>query len=1037
MITGFFRPWASPEVTSMNRLPMRPPLIPFSDIETALLGDRTKSQLFSSLDGEWDFSIYQSPEEAVDAVQNYLGGDKPDWKKIEVPGNWTMQGFGEPHYTNVQMPFSELPPEPPAVNETGLYRRVFGLPEFWAERRVVLHLGGAECLALIWLNGRFVGMAKDSRLESEFDLSPHLDFKAENELMVMVVRYSDTSYIEDQDQWWMAGLHRSVYLYSTGRVYLQDVFAKAVPEDMEAGQGRITLEAELGTEAQTDSDFDPAGPFVLTASVYDRFQQLITSATSDQADGLYNSPGMLHDRAHGGHRIRLDIELDDIELWSHESPFLYTVVIEVRNKKGRTLECTSLKTGFRSLEIKNNEFLLNGKTVMIKGVNRHEHDEHHGKTVSRESMLADIMLMKQYHFNAVRTSHYPNCSEWYDLCDQYGLLVVDEANIESHQFYNEICRDSRYTAAFTDRVGRMIRRDRNHPSIVFWSLGNESGYGPNHEAAAALARGLDESRPLHYEGAVRAQWGQAEYHYERGRSASDLIAPMYAPVEEIIEWAKTRGEDEYRPLILCEYSHAMGNSNGGLREYFEAFRKYQGLQGGFIWDWVDQGIAKTAPDGASYWAYGGDFGDKPNDLDFCINGLVWPDRTPHPAMEEYKKLAQPVNFDLSECKNGRITIYNDQDFLSTSNLTYFWWVMLDGWDRTALSFSAPVIAPGESAVVEVPEILGALKSIKEDSSRKNGREISIMVTARLKDKTLWAPTGAAIAWEQTMLQLPNAAAADYFFLETEGRHPEKTEASIVDEILIFSAGGKELKLDLPMLQIWRAPTDNDIIRNLDEQEDKVGRLWYDAGLDRIIQESFSRNGENSWSSNWVTAADGRPVGKLCWSIGDGGRFDFTIELAKDLPELPRVGIRFNLPSGFEQLSWYGRGLKENYPDRKAGYPVKVWDSSVSEQWVPYILPQEHGSHCDTRWIALGTGSPVNQQFRISADEPVIFSALHNSPESLDKLSHTYQVKPSKDTFLIVDAAHRGLGTAACGPDCFEEYKVYPGIYRLKLKLELL
>ena len=671
MIQDFLRPWASPEVTSINRLPMRPALIPYIDRDLALLFDRTESKLFMSLDGSWDFTVCKSPEEACSLVQSHLKSAADKWGKIEVPGNWTVQGYGNPHYTNVQMPFSELPPEPPADNQSGVYRRLFGVPGFWGSRRVVLHVGGAESMAMVWLNGKFVGMSKDSRLESEFDVTSFLDFNKENELLIIVSRYSDASYLEDQDQWWMAGLHRSVYLYSTDRVYLQDVFVKAEPEGCEDGPGKLSLTVELGSDSKNDKDFNKAGPFNVSATLYDKSGRQIVSGTSLNADGLMNSQWIQHSKAHGGHRLTLEIDVENIILWSHERPELYAVLVELKDNKDNILECTSLKTGFRKLEIKNNEFLLNGRAVLIKGVNRHEHEDVRGKAVTRETMIADILLMKQYNFNAVRTAHYPNCTEWYDLCDQYGLLLVDEANIESHQFYNEICRDNRYTAAFTSRVGRMILRDRNHPSICFWSLGNESGYGPNHDAAAGLARRLDPSRPLHYEGAVRAEWGQAEYHYERGRNVTDVIAPMYAPVEEIIEWAKApKPEGDDRPLILCEYSHAMGNSNGGLKEYFDAFKEYHGLQGGYIWDWVDQGITKTAPDGTEYWAYGGDFADEPNDLDFCINGLIWPDRKPHPAMEEFKKLAQPIDFDLSDVANGMVRIINNYNFIDTSHLAF-------------------------------------------------------------------------------------------------------------------------------------------------------------------------------------------------------------------------------------------------------------------------------------------------------------------------------------------------------------------------------
>ena len=1046
MNIDFIKPWSLPEITSIGRLPIRPNLIPFADPEQALYGDRKKSPWFLSLNGSWDFLYFKSPEESSLFIVNYLKKQFGDWTTIEVPGVWTLQGYGNPHYTNVQMPFPEIPPYTPKENQTGLYRKVLTVPESWEERRTVLHLGGAESMVMVWVDGRFVGMSKDSRLESEFDISSFLDDRKEHEILAMIIRYSDSSYIEDQDQWWMAGLHRQVYLYSTEQVYLKDVVVKALPAGYSDGPGSLSVSVELGSLSRNDHDFPEYGPFIITVTLINQEGNQISSKNSDSSDGLYNSPGLQHDRIHGGHRLHLDMTLDNIRLWNHEYPVLYTVLLELKDRNGTVLECTSLKTGFRKLEITNREFLLNGKAVLIKGVNRHEHDDVKGKVISMESMVQDIMLLKKYNFNAVRTAHYPNHPEWYNLCDQYGILLVDEANIESHQFYNEICRDSRYTSAFVDRVGRMIQRDRNHPSIIFWSLGNESGIGPNHEAAAGLARSLDPSRPLHYEGTVRALWGQKEYHFERGRSASDIIAPMYASVAEIIEWSKTSADtDDHRPLILCEYSHAMGNSNGGLDEYWNAFKTLHGLQGGFIWDWVDQGLVKTAPDGTSYWAYGGDFGDQPNDLDFCINGLIWPDRTPHPAMEEFKKLAQPVEFAFIDDEKGLIRITNAYDFKKLDHLSFSWSVLLDGIDKAAGEFSVPVLPPEESVDIEIEGIGCALKSIKNDISLKKGREVSIFLAARLKEKEPWASAGYQVAWGQHILPVDDIRSNwDYSYPDDASSLNYTSEVSLfvkpgdVIPSLAMKNNGSSVNIEGPLLQLWRAPTDNDIIRNSEKETDKVGYKWYAAGLDRIVCMGTEKISNNEYCSSYITEKDGRDIGFLNCSIrkNPSGTWNLNllIDLNKDLPELPRVGVRFKLPKGFEHLSWYGRGPLENYPDRKKGYPVKIWESTVSNEYVPYILPQEHGAHCDTGWIRLGSKTENEGTFQISSKKPFIFSALHTSPESLDSLTHTWQVHPDAETYLIIDAAHRGLGTGACGPDCSDEYKISPSVYRLNLML---
>ncbi|MBL7005709.1 MAG: DUF4981 domain-containing protein [Spirochaetia bacterium] len=1076
------KPWQQPEITAVNRLPMRPWLVPYKNRAQALQGQSTESPWFKSLNGFWDFSLYDDPESCLDFIENYSNGKPVEpcrtaWDTITVPGNWTMQGYNHPHYTNVQMPFPDLPPHTPERNPTGLYRKVFSVQKNWKSRRIVLHIGGAESMVLVWVDGKFVGLGKDSRLESEFDLTPYLSHDGNHELLLMVIQFCDGSYLEDQDHWWMAGLHRDVCLYSTSEIYMQNIAAHAEPSGNSNGPGTLTVNVELGTGAVLDSDTAAGYPFTLEVHVYDMQKNLLEKKNSHSVDGICNSPGQQHSSPHGGHRISLQICLELITLWSHETPVLYTVVLELKNASNQLVECTTLKTGFRRLEIRDRQFFLNGKAVLIKGVNRHEHDDRTGKTVTYKSMLLDIEMLKRYHFNAVRTAHYPNHPDWYDLCDTHGILLVDEANIESHQFYNEICRNPRYLSAFTDRTSRMVERDKNHPSIIFWSLGNESGYGPNHDAAAGIVRGLDSSRPLHYEGAVREEWGQGPYHFERGSRVSDVIAPMYTSVEEIVEWAKNPADNlDERPLIMCEYSHAMGNSNGGLADYWNAFKSYKGLQGGFIWDWVDQGIIQKAgagrqergerkeetgetwsieekqvechkAGGSYHWAYGGDFGDEPNDLDFCINGLVWPDRTPHPAMEEFKKLVQPVEFSFIHAEAGQIKIFNHYDFLTLDHLTFYCSVLLDGKEQAASEFTVPSVSAGSFAEVEIRMIAGVINSIREDSFSINGKEISVIVSACLKRKEFWAEVGYQIAWEQYLLPVHNTGEEE---VAREYRYPPFVpelskvfpEVQLVDNLPVMSyiTGNRKMIVNGPLLQIWRAPTDNDYIRNFGQQENKPGYLWYKAGIDRIVCTAGTLIEDHTFFLQYATMKGNHPVGTLQGEIqrteNGSVRMLLTIAVNPGLPELPRIGVRFEIPEGFEQLSWYGRGLLENYPDRKEGYPIKIWEGSVSDEYVPYILPQEHGAHCDTRWVRVSGKSEEGGKgsFLISSHTPFIFSALHTPPESLDTLSHTWQVAFDKKTYLSIDIAQRGLGTGACGPDCSDGYKIQPGVYTIELEI---
>jgi beta-galactosidase len=517
-----------------------------------------------------------------------------EWSSIEVPGLWTMQGFAPPAYTNVQMPFDEKPPNVPSENPTGIFRRRFARPD---GERVVLHFGGSEGALFVELNGEPVGIHKDSRTPAEFDVTDLL--ADDNELVCAVVQWSDASFIEDQDQWWHGGLPRDVFLYATPREHIVDVFARGFAD------GRFEVDAPGEIRL-----LDPDGRTVL--------------------DG----PGRLADPL----------------LWSAETPHLYTLHVTAGEDE------VSCRVGFRTVEISGRQLLLNGRPLRICGVNRHDHDDRRGRAVTRELMEADLRLMKAFNVNAVRCSHYPNDPYWLDLCDRHGLYVIDEANIEAHAYYDEMCNDPRYADAFMERVRNMVERDKNHPSVILWSLGNESGYGPNHDAAADWLRERDPTRPLHYEGAIHSDWSG-------GRRATDVVCPMYADVDSIEAFAEF--SDDPRPLILCEFSHAMGNSNGGLADYYAAFDRHHALQGGFVWEWIDHGIRV-----GDHWAYGGDFGEKRHDGNFCADGLVWPDRTPHPALYELKYLAAPL--EVEHLGDGRFRIHNRNLFTGLDHLRGEW-----------------------------------------------------------------------------------------------------------------------------------------------------------------------------------------------------------------------------------------------------------------------------------------------------------------------------------------------------------------------------
>ena len=715
--------WKMPEVTGIAKLPGRSTLFPFESEEKACTGDPHASRWYRPLDGTWKFSFYGSPAEVPDEALAPTTDDS-GWAPIEVPGNWNLQGWDRPHYTNVQMPFPELPPEVPERNPTGVYRTRFELPADWAGRRIVLHFGGVESVLLLYVNGRFAGMSKGTRVPAEFDVTGYLS-PGGNLLAAKVVRWSDGSFLEDQDHWWNAGIYRGVYLVATEDAYIGDVFARG-DYDPATRAGTLACTVSLGFVRP------PRAASRVEARLYDPSgRPVMREPLGTDVDPDYRASSFIARLSRGFGRVRP---------WSAEQPDLYRLTVTLKDGAGRVVESTSTRVGFRRVEVRDRELLVNGRAVMIRGVNRHEHHETRGKAVPRETMLADVLLMKRFNINAVRCSHYPDDPYWYELCDEYGLYVWDEADIEAHAYYDQLCRHPRFAAAFLDRGMRMVLRDKNHPCVVVWSLGNESGYGENHDALAGWIRRFDPSRPLHYEGAMHGELTQGIRDWTGGRHASDIVCPMYPALDDVRRWAETT--DDRRPMILCEYSHAMGNSNGNLKEYWELFERCRGLQGGFVWEWLDHGIRQTDARGRAYWAYGGDFGDEPNDRNFITDGLVWPDRTPHPAMYELKKLVQPVGVEARSLAARRFRIRNKQHFTGLAWLAGLWDLSVDG--RVVKRGRLPRLVAAPGAAMDVTLEYGA-------PDVRPGEEAFLTFRFVTVRDLPWAPKGHEVAWEQFAL----------------------------------------------------------------------------------------------------------------------------------------------------------------------------------------------------------------------------------------------------------------------------------------------
>jgi len=983
--------------------------------------ERNQSPWFLDLNGEWQFKIKSRPEDVTDTA---LHSD--DWSRIKVPGNWTMQGFGKPHYTNIVMPFPQPPPHVPDENPTGIYQRRFVVPASWRDRRIVLHFGGCEGVLYVYVNGQPVGMNKDARTPAEFDVTRFVKVGAENVLNAVVVQWSDASFIQDQDHWWQAGLQRDVFLYSTAAMYTQDIFARAdLVKDYRDGRLQVTAKIFVGENFER-------GAF--SAQLFDARGKPVFDAPLETTI----------DTSRSGNFETAQVSLEGIvrraKPWTAETPNLYTLVVTLNaTRNGQSIsESNALRVGFRTIEMRKQQLLVNGRAVMIQGMNRHDHDDVTGSTVSREKMELDIRVMKQFNVNAVRTSHYPNDPYWLDLCDRYGLYVIDEANIESHAFYHQICRDPRYTSAFVERVRNMVERDKNHPSIILWSLGNESGYGENHNAAAGWVRRIDNSRPLHYEGAIAG----SPQNWNGGRFATDVICPMYPKIADIVAWAKQNHDD--RPMILCEYSHAMGNSNGSLSDYWAAFEKYPTLQGGFIWEWMDHGIRQTAPNGKTYWAYGGDFGDEPNDVNFVTDGIVFPDRAPHPALYEFKYLAQPVRVEPINLKRGQIRIVNKNIFASLNHLRGEWALLRDGVRVRNGKLPALDIAPGKT--LDVTLDLGDVSA---------PGEWFLDVHFYQRTATLWASAGHEVAWQQ--LALPSRAPRekfskskivahatdDTFTLESNAARAvfDKSSGALVE----FGTDGANVIASAPRLHVWRAATDNDGLKLLIPfGEQNVLRRWLEWGLDRvecslkhirlvrganpIIETLHQASGRAQWNDFQHRARyQLLPSGEL--------RVENVVRVANDLYDVPRVGVTMMLRPGLEKLEWYGRGPWDNYSDRKASAMIGRYVSTVSDQYVPYIMPQEHGNKTDVRWFTLTDENGRGVQF---IGQPAMeFSASHFTADDLYRATHTYELTPRAEVVVNVDYAQRGLGTASCGPDTLEQYQLRAREYRFAYRVGLL
>lgn len=1080
--------WENASVFEISREPARATFVPFASVEQALAGEATNSPFYLSLNGDWKFNWVPRPELRPTNFFEINFNDSA-WKTIPVPASWEMNGYGTPIYVSSGYPFKIDPPrvtsEPPANftafkerNPVGSYRRTIELPKHWDGRRAFLHFDGVESAFYVWVNGRLAGYSENSRSPAEFEITRLLQ-AGTNQIAVQVFKYSDGSYLEDQDMWRMGGIFREVYLHSTAAARLSDF---AVRTTFDAGYSNATLEIKPELAANANLSLDG---WTVNAQLFDsEAKAVFTKELSQSAAKILNrdwDAKIMNDRVpqRGEPKFAwLSGKVMNPAKWTAETPNLYTLVLTLRDAKGNVVEADRCHVGFRQIEIRDGQFLVNGQPIKLRGVNRHEIDPDTGHVVSEADMIKDIVLMKQANLNAVRTSHYPNDPRWYELCDRYGVYVLDEANIETHGTRGTLANDPRWTAAFLDRAISLAERDKNHPSVIMWSLGNESGYGPNFAAMSAWLHEFDPTRPVHYEGAQGA--GQRDLAFQPGETNTladaegtmaiepdpasvDVISRFYPRVmqayakpnaPENTRWehllAFAQRTNDPRPVLTSEYAHAMGNAIGNLQEYWDEIYANPRMLGGFIWEWCDQGLRKTAPDGKKFIAYGGDFGDRPNLGIFCIKGMVTSEREIYPKYWEVKKVHQPIAISAASPKPGNVAVkvLNRNSFLNLTNYVLRWTVTSSERGEIQSGQLQPVdCAAGSEAAVEIP--------VRELTGTKPGEACWLRVSFGTTTDSLWAKAGHEVAWEQFALEVngseelsprqPAVTPPDLVetgdLVKITGTNFSATFSRAAGTLVSLKFGGRELlatnPLAGPALQLFRAPTDND--KGFGKW---LARDWREAGLTNLTRQvdsfevAWVKPGAVKISTVVIThAKDGGYRLLTTWTMrGDGAlEMDNTFAPFGELPVLPRVGLAMQLAKDLENIRWLGRGPFENYPDRKSAADMGVWTSTVTRQFTPYVRPQENGSHEDVRWVTLTDAAGYGLKV-ITETNPFAFSALHFTANDLASARHHHELRPRTEVILSLDAKMSGLGNSSCGPGVLEKYAAKPETYSLKLRL---
>lgn len=999
--------WENHQIDGINRMPARAHFLTFPTREKALLNDNKYTHAFKNLNGVWKFMFLDAPEYSPEGffASQY---DTSTMDDITVPGNWQLQGYGKMHYSDLWYNFPINPPFVPTENPTGIYKRTFFIEESFRGKQIILRFCGVDSAYHLWVNGQEAGYSKAARNESEFDITDMVKVGQENDVTVRVYQWSDGTYLEDQDMWWESGIFRDVELLGVPKDGIRD-FKVTADLDETYTNGLLRVEAALRTEENVQVTFelmDAQGNTVLTETA-----------------------------GNHGEKVCMEAVVENAEHWSAEIPYLYKLLMTVE-KDGQVIEVIPQNVGFRNIRMNGDTFLVNGVAIIFKGMNRHDYNPRNGRVVAKEEIEKDIILMKQFNVNAIRTCHYPDSYYLYDLCDEYGMYLIDETDLECHGFeltgdYKWITDDPTWETAYVSRMTRMIERDKNHPSIIMWSLGNESAFGCNFRRMTEVAHEMDSSRLVHYEG---------DFDVE----SADVYSTMYTWLENPDKpfLMKDIIEKSEKPHILCEYCHAMGNGPGNLKEYQDLFYAHDKLQGGFIWEWFDHGIESYTEDGEKYYRYGGDFGDDPSNKDFCIDGMLMPDRTPSPGLYEYKKVVEPVTTSAVNLEQGIIHLISRYDFADLDQFRLVYSIIEDDVMIQGGSMELPSIPARSEKEVKIPYDFASIKA-------KPGAEYYLNLSYQLKEHTAYAPAGHELATAQFKLPVYKEGievvpegmlrvTKEHTVLHAEGANFHVDFDLVRGNITSIVRDGMEVMSKGPRLTLWRAPISNDMeiidqmkkVHFLHLEHEVVTEVQYqeENNFLRVQVDTINSTTNSTWHFKTRYSYVVCPTGDVLIQVEGtpSGRTD----LAPDM--FPRIGVTMHLDQSMDQVRYFGMGPGENYADSREAAMMGVYENTVDGLFTNYVVPQANGNHMDCKWVSLTNDRGMG--LVASTEDSFNFSASRFEEKDLDDAKHTCDLKKRDYVVFNIDYKQNALGTYACGEWQLDRYRAKFEPFKLSFRI---